>query len=459
MLETMEGRILKPVPAELRVKMDELVHDLTQALEETSCSSSVKIKVGFRRRARSAGNVAWGSQRTTHSDDSISERIHSRGKEVSSFVQSDSDEVSTNSQKRFTPFPLQRRTTNLQQNFESDSVNENFSPLRTGTRRKRKLKRMDVDPVDSNLVPPRPISSLIAKPISAVGLGNKGGPMPGPSGLRNNIAKKKKFLKNPPVHNNQRFETLIGKRKRSARERSTDFEMGSSMTKSSRLQRGLRDDAMELDRELMSSSSLSSSESDAGVYTNDEGREGDDEQSDWFGEARPDEDTDLEQDDPALQSILNGSLDQMSSEARQAYKERIDWLKEGFGEREIRGGRRRVRNLRPGFAVLTSANEKLSRFLQDRDQVTLKLHAMEREEREQLTYLVNLYSLNMRVEYGVNGESCPVISKTSGTPQTVRLEQVKMNINDYKKRRKIPQYVDTGDELSPNAFCEDVMKS
>lgn len=53
----MEGRILKPVPAELRVKMDELVHDLTQALEETSCSSSVKIKVGFRRRARSAGNV------------------------------------------------------------------------------------------------------------------------------------------------------------------------------------------------------------------------------------------------------------------------------------------------------------------------------------------------------------------------------------------------------------------
>lgn len=36
----------------------------------------------------------------------------------------------------------------------------------------------------------------------------------------------------------------------------------------------MRDDAMELDRELMSSSSLSSSESDAGIYTNDEGREG-----------------------------------------------------------------------------------------------------------------------------------------------------------------------------------------
>jgi hypothetical protein len=31
-------------------------------------------------------------------------------------------------------------------------------------------------------------------------------------------------------------------------------------------------------------SSLSSSESDPGIYTNDEGREGDDEQSDWVGD-------------------------------------------------------------------------------------------------------------------------------------------------------------------------------
>lgn len=53
----MEGRILKQMPAELRVKMDALVHDLTQALEETSCSSSVRIKVGVRRRARSTGNI------------------------------------------------------------------------------------------------------------------------------------------------------------------------------------------------------------------------------------------------------------------------------------------------------------------------------------------------------------------------------------------------------------------
>lgn len=66
---------------------------------------------------------------------------------------------------------------------------------------------------------------------------------------------------------------------------------------------------------------------------------------------------------------------------------------------------------------------------------------MDQEEREQLTYLVNLYSLNMRLELAENGESCPVISKTSNTPQTIRIEQVTMNINDFKKRRKSPQCI------------------
>lgn len=118
-----------------------------------------------------------------------------------------------------------------------------------------------------------------------------------------------------------------------------DLEMGSTL---SRFQR----EAMELDRDLMSSSSLSSSESDAGVYTNDEGREGnykilfillvffyceesphwqinccfllgDDEQSDCFGETRRDEDTDFEPDESTLQSILNGPLEHMSTNVRQ----------------------------------------------------------------------------------------------------------------------------------------------
>ncbi|CAG2058641.1 unnamed protein product [Timema podura] len=40
--------------------------------------------------------------------------------------------------------------------------------------------------------------------------------------------------------------------------------------------------------------------------------------------------------------------------------------------REIRAGRRRIRGETPGFSIMTSANEKLSRFLQDPDQIRAK---------------------------------------------------------------------------------------
>lgn len=42
------------------------------------------------------------------------------------------------------------------------------------------------------------------------------------------------------------------------------------------------------------------------------------------------------------------------------------------GDREIRGGLRRVRSTKPSFSVLTSANEKVSRFLRDPAQSELR---------------------------------------------------------------------------------------
>lgn len=50
-------RVLKAVPADLRVKMEALVHDLTLALEESSNSANVRRRWGIRRRARSTGNI------------------------------------------------------------------------------------------------------------------------------------------------------------------------------------------------------------------------------------------------------------------------------------------------------------------------------------------------------------------------------------------------------------------
>ena len=50
-------RVLKAVPADLRVKMEALVHDLTLALEESNSSANVRRRWGIRRRARSTGNI------------------------------------------------------------------------------------------------------------------------------------------------------------------------------------------------------------------------------------------------------------------------------------------------------------------------------------------------------------------------------------------------------------------
>lgn len=218
--------------------------------------------------------------------------------------------------------------------------------------------------------------------------------------------------------------------------------------------------AMDVATPAPSSSSLSSSESDTGVFTNDEGREGDDEQSDWFGEAGAvggggakswwddsDRDEDME---PTFQAILTGSLDHISDRAKQTYR----MLAEGIGRRgrEIRGGRRRVRAERPGFSIFTSANEKLSRFLQDPAQSELRLHPMQKKEREQLCHLADLYSLNMRLtESSKKGLTCPVLTKTSNTVQAEKISLAKVNtLGEFKRRRKTPP---SGHFSSPPEVC------
>ncbi|XP_068922127.1 G patch domain-containing protein 2 isoform X6 [Petaurus breviceps papuanus] len=89
------------------------------------------------------------------------------------------------------------------------------------------------------------------------------------------------------------------------------------------------------------SSSLSST--DAGLFTNDEGRQGDDEQSDWFYEKesggacgiagvipwwQSEESTELEKElpDPVFQSILSGSFPLMSPSGRRGFQARLNYL-------------------------------------------------------------------------------------------------------------------------------------
>ncbi|KAG8279174.1 G patch domain-containing protein 2 [Homalodisca vitripennis] len=105
--------------------------------------------------------------------------------------------------------------------------------------------------------------------------------------------------------------------------------------------------------------------------------------------------------------------------------------------------------------ILTSANEKLSKFLQDPAQSELRLHPMQKKEREQLCHLADLYSLNMRLsEPSRKGLTCPVLTKTSNT---VRVEQLPLSrlstLGDFKRRRKTPPSGHFSSPPGQNCYC------
>ncbi|XP_060804126.1 uncharacterized protein LOC106136480 [Amyelois transitella] len=99
--------------------------------------------------------------------------------------------------------------------------------------------------------------------------------------------------------------------------------------------------------------------------------------------------------------------------------------------REIRAGCRRIREERPGFLILSAANEQLSKFLQDSCQTELKLPSLhDPEEKEKLESLAKLYSLELQVEMGR-----PVLRKTSNTMQAIRVEHSHCHLPSDHKRR------------------------
>ncbi|XP_063976316.1 G patch domain-containing protein 2-like isoform X2 [Diachasmimorpha longicaudata] len=371
-------RVLKAVPVDLRVKMEALVHDLSLALEESSKSTNVKRRWGLRRRTRSTGNIP-SLNANKHSEDSSSSICDIRIPKTSSATKYQSDSDDTDRRESFARF----WNLNTISNVESDSVNEYFVP-RINTKRKRKFKRMAVD--SSN-----PSTSQA-------------------------ITQKKRLFRN---NCENRYSTIwCGKRKRSCRERSIDCEMRSpkpTRNSKSKSHRGKIRSENAMDCSRISSSSISSSDSEAGIRAN----EGDDEQSDWIGESSwwDDESTTEEKvvsSDPALQTLIN-------------YRQRV------LNGREIRAGRRHVDN-KPGYSIITSANEKVSRFLQDPSQSELRLHAMRQPEREKLRRLANLYSLSLKGDL-----SCPILYKTRHTTQAICVDQVSFNrFSDYKRLRKTP---------------------
>ncbi|XP_075233492.1 uncharacterized protein LOC142331456 isoform X2 [Lycorma delicatula] len=422
---------------------------------------------GTRRRTRSTGSLpfAWYQKASDDSSSSVGEWVHIKDKRgISSLHQSDSDDVSSmQNPGRFFSLQSRQMHSHLMGNMESDSVNENFSPIRPNTRRgrfvfgmkmlkmkfkpvrKRKFKRMAVDIEMASTSRPSIVSCI-------------------PSSFTS--GKKKRILRHNANCENRYCGSFLGatgcsgKRKRNSRA-DIHRKLVESPPRVLGLHRlTLKEDftppndsqsiVMETATPAPSSSSLSSSESDTGIFTNDEGREGDDEQSDWFGEVGGAvggsrslvEDSDRDEDmEPSFQAILTAN--HLTTDFNSDDQNRMcRFVTEGMtrGGREIRGGRRRVRGEKPSFSILTSANEKLSRFLQDPAQSELRLHPMQKNERDQLGYLAELYSLNMKLtETSRKGLTCPVLTKTSNTMRVEHVSLARLHtLSDFKRRRKAP---------------------
>ncbi|XP_064621863.1 G patch domain-containing protein 2-like [Lineus longissimus] len=354
------------------IKMDELVHDLSTALEESSkqqktkSSESVcaaymnsrkmqKKKRGKKRRSLQSAVLEYGMI-SEASESSLDEALKDYLENVVAH-QSDSDEFTRT--HRMTALQ-DSETANMMAMVESDSVTENFSPLRPH-RRRRRFKRMAVDPKPSGSVEmelPEAFKSMRRQRKS------KTGEMSQLCNLTNENNTNSEVDSVEKMEDDSLEETVarcpVGKRKRTMKLCGNSFDNDQENACAAMCS--------------PSSSSLSSSESDAGIFTNDEvGREADDEQSDFFLESGPacgipgiipwweqsDTNTQDEPMDPNFDRILSGSFEHMSKSSQRNFKARLSRFMDMRG-REIRCGRRRLTGKTPGYTV--------SRYIQEQEQ-------------------------------------------------------------------------------------------
>lgn len=366
--------------------------------------------------------------------------------------------------------------------LESDSVNDNLSSLRPNTKRKRKFKRMALDPNPVEMQLSSAKSQAFSNQSRADGVSIKRPKVKSDLPGSMITAKSKMSAFRSPTSTAGPF--AVGKRKRGNREKSLepdhlaakslepiDSRASTSVYRSPdiRLESMDCDDDDNLDDDdKRSSSSLSSSEWEDDVQTDcgDTGREADDEQSDWpgsessFMRARrarvglqglinltdQEEEDDDEEDEDALNSSLDaffymkegidGQLP-LTQTARQTYMARMKRLAECVPGREIRAGTRKVRGRQSGFTIKSSSSEQLSRFLQDPNRSELKLSLFRVSDRNKVIQMANLYSLSVRLD----GENVIILSKTG---KTVRLKEFPVPLapplesTDFKRRRFTP---------------------
>ncbi|XP_018118088.1 G patch domain-containing protein 2 isoform X1 [Xenopus laevis] len=356
--------------------MEELVHDLVSALEESSeqargCFAdtgdhSRSISCLLKRQARKRRGRKRRSDNTHHpwetghclsdgSDSSLEEQ-NKDYRECTSNHKKDSD---SDDQLLLAKRRPSSNITNIRGKrplwHESDLVVDTLGS-RT-LRRRRKVKRMAIDP-------PAEVTSTLTLSQSR-------------DQSMDNDCKHYQHLELAKSKNK--------KRKISAPRHGPEIPDEGVVVEGEETNHGNKD-KMEYEEQKVSDENMSDSESssisssDAGLFTNDEGRQGDDEQSDWFYESesggacgitgvipwwQQEDSAELEKQlpDPVFESILTGSFPLISQSAQRGFQARLNHL------HAMQGRSIRKSALSPNPLQITSPGassaERLVHFSQD----------------------------------------------------------------------------------------------
>ncbi|KAJ3607279.1 hypothetical protein NHX12_026790 [Muraenolepis orangiensis] len=334
--------------------MDELVHDLVSALEESSEQAArgfgdggdhalavgclLKRQARKRRGRKRRSDNPHPPWETGH----LSEGSESSGEEhkdyracaggvsgANSHARDNSDSDEQLGPKRRTPLTADTGR-GKRPLWQDDMGLPGSAEGNHSLRRRRKVKRMAVDPPsDPGTTTTSPSTAMLGPP-----------PVPkaphpqGPGGANSRVKKRKMAAHRPGAEVADEGVVVES-------EDSVMTPMGESK------------DKMELEEQKDSDEDMSDSEtssvsnsSDGGLYTNDEGRQADDEQSDWFCDGEPGtapgpggacgvagvvpwwereeaEQGDLEMVDPVFNSILMGSFPLMSAGSQRGFHARL----------------------------------------------------------------------------------------------------------------------------------------
>ncbi|KFU86858.1 Uncharacterized protein C14orf118 [Chaetura pelagica] len=375
--------------------MDELVHDLASALEQTSEQNKLdelweemalsprqqrrqlRKRRGRKRRSEFAHQAEHACCYSEASESSLDEAVKDC-REVLTANFSDSDDMAV--VKRH---PALSATLRSKQHLwhESDSFTEN-APCRP-LRRRRKVKRVTSE-VAASLQQKLRVSEWNYE-----------------RGCRFKSAKKQR----------------LSRWKENAPWTSSSHGLRESGENRPFLSKGGRKERMECEAdeqkqgsdENMSECETSSvcSSSDTGLFTNDEGRQGDDEQSDWFyeGECVPgftvpnllpkwgaDHRSEVERIDSGLDKLSDSTFLLPSRPAQRGFHARLNRLP-GAAARCLRKGRRRL--VGKETSISTLGTERLGHIVSDPRQKDFWLPSMGKRDRNQFNPLSPLYSLDV----------------------------------------------------------------